>query len=110
MLNTVPEVLICTWVRAECRALIWTAFRSHPCTTISPPGLSISSRVPGVTVMVVSLCCGAATAREPSSNVRNIMTSSGFGGHGLGRGPQQGQLPPLIGGDAGLEIGIVGIT
>ncbi|PYO35563.1 MAG: hypothetical protein DMD74_06810 [Gemmatimonadetes bacterium] len=48
--------------RLECSACTRTSLRSQARTAISPPKLSISSRLPGRTATVVSVCCRAARA------------------------------------------------
>src|SRR6266480_7308213 len=48
--------------RLECSACSRTSLRSQARTAISPPKLLISSRLPGRTAKVVSVCCRAARA------------------------------------------------
>src|SRR5438046_7247591 len=92
--------------RLECSACSRTSLRSQARTAISPPKLLISSRLPGRTAKVVSVCCRAARAARArvGTNISLLLDPL----RDAARLTQQLDLAPHRLGEMGIHVPVAG--
>src|SRR5881396_1530840 len=95
--------------RLECVACTRTAFWFQARTTISPPKLSTSSRMPGRTGTVVSVCWVTTSVMTAATFKSTMSFSLSPGRHERVGAPQQLQLAPHGVGEVLIQIGAAGI-